>query len=244
MDNFNQDYLICYAEPSADPTDSGYEEAIPNSGFMLVSKQDGSVQRIAIPFDVYVSGTIISENSGQKRYAGIQNTPLVPYMGNWLLTEISTDTIYLYETDKRALKPFLVRTPSGKEMNPPVYLFPGVMTDRYYFLQSLRFEFNFSKGTGFPSTELVYDKQEDKVYRYEVYNQDVTKDEPLNLVWQFPPLPYLNNRNGIAFLSRMEAPSLVEAYEDGKLRGPLKEIAAELEEESNPVIMIARYKNR
>ncbi|UQT33694.1 hypothetical protein M5E82_20470 [Parabacteroides distasonis] len=66
------------------------------------------------------------------------------------MTEISTDTIYLYETDKRALKPFLVRTPSGKEMNPPVYLFPGVMTDRYYFLQSLKFEFNFSKGTGFP----------------------------------------------------------------------------------------------
>ena len=243
LDNFNQDYLNCYEEPTADPTDSGYEEAIPNSGFMLVSKQDGSVQRIAIPFDVYVSGTIISENSGQKIYAAIQNSPLIPYFDNWLLTEISTDTIYLYETDKRALKPFLVRTPSGKEMNPPVYLFPGVMTDRYYFLQSLKFEFNFSKGTGFPPAELVYDKQEDKVYRYEVYNQDVTKDEPLNLVWQFPPLPYLNNRNGIAFLSRMEAPGLVEAYEDGKLQGPLKEIAADLEEESNPVIMIARYKN-
>lgn len=38
-------------------------------------------------------------------------------------------------------------------------------------------------------------------------------------------------------------PGLVEAYEDGKLQGPLKEIAADLEEESNPVIMIARYKN-
>ena len=71
----------------------------------------------------------------------------------------------------------------------------------------------------------------------------MTKDEPLNLVGQFTPLPYLNNRNGIAFLSRMEAPGLVEAYEDGKLQGPLKEIAADLEEESNPVIMIARYKN-
>ena len=44
-------------------------------------------------------------------------------------------------------------------------------------------------------------------------------------------------------VSRMEAPGLVEAYEDGKLQGPLKEIAADLEEESNPVIMIARYKN-
>lgn len=32
LDNFNQDYLICYAEPSADPTDSGYEEPYPIAG--------------------------------------------------------------------------------------------------------------------------------------------------------------------------------------------------------------------
>jgi hypothetical protein len=35
---------------------------------------------------------------------------------------------------------------------------------------------------------------------------------------------------------------LVEAYEKGGLKGKLKEIAAELNEESNPVIMLAKYK--
>ena len=40
----------------------------------------------------------------------------------------------------------------------------------------------------------------------------------------------------------MEAPDLIEALNDGKLRGPLKEIASGLDEEDNPVLMIARYK--
>lgn len=40
----------------------------------------------------------------------------------------------------------------------------------------------------------------------------------------------------------MEAYKLVEAYNNGELKGELKNIAAELDEESNPVIMIAKDK--
>ncbi|MDH6358178.1 hypothetical protein M2135_003185, partial [Parabacteroides sp. PF5-9] len=34
----------------------------------------------------------------------------------------------------------------------------------------------------------------------------------------------------------------LDAYEKGQLKGKLKEIAAGLHEESNPVIMLAKYK--
>jgi hypothetical protein len=46
----------------------------------------------------------------------------------------------------------------------------------------------------------------------------------------------------IASYQRLEAPDLVEAYKKGILKGRLKEIAAELDEESNPVIMLAKFK--
>lgn len=47
----------------------------------------------------------------------------------------------------------------------------------------------------------------------------------------------------VAFMKKLEAADLVEAYEDGKLKdGPLKEIASTLDEEDNPIIMIAKYK--
>ena len=50
------------------------------------------------------------------------------------------------------------------------------------------------------------------------------------------------NNDGIAFIKKLEANELVEAYGKGKLKGRLNEIAAGLNEESNPVIMVAKYK--
>lgn len=48
----------------------------------------------------------------------------------------------------------------------------------------------------------------------------------------------------IAFVKTLEAPDLVDAYKNGNLKGKLKEIAASLDEESNPVLMIAKYKQK
>jgi hypothetical protein len=46
----------------------------------------------------------------------------------------------------------------------------------------------------------------------------------------------------IATWHSLEAPDLVQAYEKGQLKGRLKELAAELDEESNPVIMLVKHK--
>jgi len=43
-------------------------------------------------------------------------------------------------------------------------------------------------------------------------------------------------------MEKIEAYELVEAYQNGHLKDKLKEIAAGLDEESNPVIMVAKYK--
>lgn len=47
----------------------------------------------------------------------------------------------------------------------------------------------------------------------------------------------------IASILYLEAPKLVEDHERGRLKGRLKEIAASLDEESNPVIMLIKHKN-
>jgi outer membrane PBP1 activator LpoA protein len=46
----------------------------------------------------------------------------------------------------------------------------------------------------------------------------------------------------IATYQALAANQLVEAYENDQLKGKLKEIAAELNDESNPVIMLMKYK--
>ena len=50
------------------------------------------------------------------------------------------------------------------------------------------------------------------------------------------------NTDEIAFTWRINTPELVEAYQEGHLKGKLKEIAAGMHEEDNPVIMVAKYK--
>jgi hypothetical protein len=95
-------------------------------------------------------------------------------------------------------------------------------------------------GTSYPRTDLVYDRQEKAIYEYAVYNDDFTNKKPVNMV--FRDITLINN-NEIAFMQRLEAYELVEAYGKGELKeGKLKEIAATLDEESNPVIMLAKYK--
>lgn len=42
----------------------------------------------------------------------------------------------------------------------------------------------------------------------------------------------------------LEAASLIEAHEKGQLKGRLKEIAAGLDEESNAVIMLVKYRKK
>ena len=46
----------------------------------------------------------------------------------------------------------------------------------------------------------------------------------------------------VATYQNLAADRLVEAYADNKLKSPLKEIAEKLNEESNPVVMLIKYK--
>ena len=48
----------------------------------------------------------------------------------------------------------------------------------------------------------------------------------------------------IASWQSIEASQLIEDYEKGKLKRRLKEIAASLDEESNPVIMLIKHKKQ
>ena len=92
-----------------------------------------------------------------------------------------------------------------------------------------------------PQNRLGIYKQEDAIFECVVYNNDFVDQTPVNMWYEHGILKIINN-DGIAFIKKLEANELVEAYEKGKLKGRLNEIAAGLNEESNPVIMVAKYK--
>ena len=228
MYNFDRDKLIC--------RDASYRAITEDiQSFVIISKQDGSIiKEIQIPFEKKKS-TIVMQTIEQGVIAsGIRHSPIIPYNESWILLETSSDTIYTYSSDYK-LTPFMTRIPSVQSMNPEMFLFPEMLTDSYYFMKTVKKEYDFTTGKGFPNTHLLYDRQEKKIYECTVYSGDFTTKRVVEVMQR--PID-----KEIAFWHKLEAYDLFEAHEKGELKGKLKEIAAELEEDSNPVIMLVKNK--
>ena len=128
------------------------------------------------------------------------------------------------------------RTPSIQSMKPAIFLLPGIFTERYYFMETIKMEADFAKNEGFPKTRLLYDKKENALFEYALFNDDFLKKDPMEFTLQE------TTNSNIAFFQKFDPHELIEAYEKGQLKGKLKEITAELEVESNPVIMLVKYR--
>ena len=99
-------------------------------------------------------------------------------------------------------------------------------------------EVDFKTFKGFPSTDLVYDKQENALFQYTLYNADYSNKQQVSLGLNFNGI--VNQE--IATCQSLEAADLIEANDKGQLKGRLKEIAAGLDEEANAVIMLIKYR--
>lgn len=236
---FGEDTLIVCDNTVGRRENGGEVYLKTNSIFHLISDKDGSmVDEVTIPLNKRVSQMVYDP----PHVAIVRNDELFPFKDGWLLVDPSSDTIYHYSSDK-ILKPFMARTPSVQAMSPEIFLFPGVITPRYCFVQAVKREYNeedpYSK---LSKADWVYDSEKKKTFEYVVYNQDFSDKRVVeNLTFDILDLCVVNS-DEIAFSERLEAADLVEAYQARKLKGQLKEIASKLTEESNPVIMLAKYK--
>ena len=208
------------------------ENESSSSTFFLLSTQDGSWTDIELPYGKRISPVIV-KRAADGIYASVPgNSFISSYQGDWILSEPSADTIYAHRPNGD-LRPFMVRTPSVQTMTPEVFLFPGVLTDCYYFMQTVKKECDFEKNDKMPTVDLIYDRQEKKIYHSIVHNADFdNREEDLSVC-------ALNEE--VAFAVSLDALSLIEGK--GKLKGQLKEIATHLGEEDNPVVMLAKIKN-
>lgn len=236
---FDQEHLIC-CKLSGDFV-NGKMEGLINE-FFIISRKEGCITKeIDIPFKEKKWPNLVSPD-GSRPSPSPGNLKLIPYKNNWAITEISSDTIYSVMPDY-SLAPLIVRTPSIQSMDPEVYLFLSVISDRYYFMQTVKREYNFSMRTGWPSIELMYDRQECAIFECVVYNNDFLNKRPVIMNFENRFLANTFHNNEIAFFNILQSHELVNSYRNGELKeGRLKEIAARLDEEDNLVIMIAKHR--
>ncbi|MDR1344976.1 MAG: 6-bladed beta-propeller [Tannerellaceae bacterium] len=230
--NFDRDNLICH--------DNFYysEETANMHKFMVASKDDGSITKdIQFPRGeekIMVVYTTDEATNSVYSYSPSTHYSILPYPEGWILSENAADTFYRFTSDY-TLTPFVARTPSIQSMDPEVFLFMSMITERYYFMETVKKVFNFATREGFPGVNLVYDKQEKAIYQSTVYNGDYSDKKQV----------YMNSRPGagkVASWQIMQSDRLVEDFKEGKLKGRLAEVAAGLDEESNPVIMLIKHR--
>ncbi|MBC5633408.1 6-bladed beta-propeller [Parabacteroides hominis] len=227
MFDYDKENLICYDK---------FNYEIP---FLLVSKQDGSITKeIEIPFKekklfhivLRQPDGVVTASAGPGPYNSI-----IPFGSNWLLFEASSDTIYTLMPDC-SLHPFIVRTPPIHTMDPEVYPVLRLVSDRYYFMESVTNVYDFSKQEGFPKTYFVYDTQGKKFFNYIIYNGDYSYKKEFYMSMLTP----INSKGEL--WATLNAFELCKDYKKGKLKGKLKEVAATLDEDDNRVVMLVKHK--
>lgn len=225
--DFDRDNLICNNYWVTD-----------RESFMIVSKQDGSIiQKIQIPFDRKILMDVSTKDESKNMtYSVVPRTyyPIISTPNGYVLVEQSSDTVYQYHFD-HSIVPILVRTPVIRSMDPEVFLFLSIITDHYYFMETVKKEYDFSSGSGFFGKNLMYDTQKKAIFEYKVYNDDYSEKRVVNM--KTTPV-----NKEIASWQSMEISQLITDHRKGKLKGLLMEIASQLDEESNPVIMLIKHK--
>ena len=223
--DFNSDYILCQ---------NTYDQSMSQSvnSFFLLSKNDGSLIFIDIPYEKRVSTSVMRKEGDMIYGNSPKNSQVVSSLEGWLLMEPSSDTIYIFQPDQK-LAPFCMRVPSIQDMHPEVFLYPAALTPEYCFMQSVEKKWDFENNEGFKSNNILFDRIKGTIYRYEIYNRDF-KDQELDLSMR-------SFHKNIVFAISLDPFDLIESNNSGKLEGRLKEIASSLGEEDNPVIMLAKY---
>jgi len=192
---------------------------------VFFSKDDGSVtDNIYIPFDV-IRSLVVDYNGSQ---AVMIPEILEIYHDGALISDTSSDTVYYY-SPTHELKPFLAKTPNQAE---DYFISMGVITRGYYFMSVTKREFT---GRGFPTSALIYDRQEQALYTPVVFNADWPGGNDVFMYGK------ILNRD-ITVIDTLFPTDLIEALEADELQGPLKELASHLSEDDNPVLMIMKEK--
>ena len=235
IQNFDKDNYICYDALS------DVKKKNETHPLLLISKKDGNITKeIQIPYKKKISTSVNARIGDMTIFFGAQRFPITCYFGDYALSLSSSDTIYRYQRD-HTMTPLIVRTPSIQFMaESKVFLYPWILTDRYYFMETIKKVFD-SNTKKLNSTDLLFDRQKNALFEYQVYNNDYAEKKLVPLSSSNTTIcPRALNAEIVSW-QVLEAYQLVEDFEKGILKGKLKEAAAGLNPESNPIIMLIKY---
>ena len=229
MFNYDDKHLICYDNHNLDRQG----EKVTEQPFFLFSKKDGKITRIPLTIQNRIGQSMYIERDGKKMVVTMNNiAPMVKNGDEVVLSDMGSDVVYLYKKGK--VTPLLKRNPGTMDFNPRSAMGVVMKLGDIVWLREVKKEV---KGPRPDINMLTYDVSTGEVNNLVLWD-DVNFTNPYSVQSR-------NERQELPYnctAANFQPDYLKKLNEQGHLPGRLKELAEEMLEDDNPLLILYKLK--
>lgn len=229
MFNYDDKHLICYDNHNLDRQG----EKVTEQPFFLFSKKDGKITRIPLTIQNRIGQSMYIERDGKKMVVTMNNiAPMVKNGDEVVLSDMGSDVVYLYKKGK--VTPLLKRNPGTMDFNPRSAMGVVMKLGDIVWLREVKKEV---KGPRPDINMLTYDVATGEVNNLVLWD-DVNFTNPYSVQSR-------NERQELPYnctAANFQPDYLKKLNEQGGLTGRLKELAEEMLEDDNPLLILYKLK--
>lgn len=229
MFNYDDKHLICYDNHNLDRQG----EKVAEQPFFLFSKKDGKITRIPLTIQNRIGQSMYIERDGKKMVVTMNNiAPMVKNGDEVVLSDMGSDVVYLYKRGK--VTPLLKRNPGTMDFTPRSAMGVVMKLGDIVWLREVKKEV---KGPRPDINMLTYDVATREVNNLVLWD-DVNFTNPYSVQSR-------NERQELPYnctAANFQPDYLKKLNEQGRLTGRLKELAEEMLEDDNPLLILYKLK--
>lgn len=203
--------------------------------FYKISIIDGTKSQLPLTIENRIGNgfNAYDKDTGQFFSTGVDLCPISNINGELIISDFALDTIYKYQNDK--LIPIARKENWMKDNEVPYIVALDAMTDDFFLWCAIEKDI---KKVGWPIKTFLQNRHTGECAWVELVDKNIID---CNFFFRrISTNAHILPENTI--LQYYAAYKLKGLYEQGLLRGELKDIASKLQEEDNPVLMLAKFK--
>ncbi|MFK2466967.1 6-bladed beta-propeller [Bacteroides fragilis] len=228
---FGEDYRLVDSQIGKYP--------VNKTPYYKISKKDGKLTSIPITLKERIRDGLSYMVGDLFAGVGLSMSPVARLGSDILIADYSLDTAYVYRDDH--LIPLTVRRNHTSENNIPILATVDVMTGRYLLWYTIVKDIDVKNNHVSDPVTYLYDRFTNEYCRVDLVNRDVVSATNIPAFQMRLSANYHVVPENYA-IQCYPAEKLIELNRQGKLKGELKEIASKLNDEDNPVLLIAKFK--
>lgn len=228
---FGEDYRLVDSQIGKYP--------VNKTPYYKISKKDGKLTSIPITLKERIRDGLSYMVGDLFAGVGLSMSPVARLGSDILIADYSLDTAYVYRDDH--LIPLTVRRNHTSENNIPILATVDVMTGRYLLWYTIVKDIDVKNNHVSDPVTYLYDRFTNEYCRVDLVNRDVVSATNIPAFQMRLSANYHVVPENYA-IQYYPAEELIELNGQGKLKGELKEIASKLNDEDNPVLLIAKFK--